>query len=1041
MQAHLLAIHAHCRRLNRRHALMALFLCLADWALVWLAVAGLNRWIDPLREGTTALLLLLSLLLVPPLWALAYARTRLLFRTDPRSMARRIERANPQLNDLLTTAADLETRPTRLGNALESLVLESASRQLTRLSWKAQATHPLERRSSLVGIAVLALLLSVWASSTVPTRKAVHFLNDAWHGAPTGLLLSAHRPDLPEGSTLTVDVEVRRWEQLAWIRWEDAHGSGREPIVMGADGTGRFTFYSLQETFRYHVETPSLRSSTRTVEVYEPARLDALRLEARPPAYTGLPVQLFERLGDLKLVEGTTVQITAQSQAAVRVDLVIAEQPLPLETPGPGQFGGRFTAKASAPYHFQLEDAMGRQETSPAHQLTVIPDNPPTVEVLEPRQDSVLAPDQVFGLELYAADDFGLAAGRLHLALSGSDPRVVAIPLDDPAEDGPLTEVHEQTAVSLADLQAGEGEFLALYVEVEDNREPIPNRTRSDLLFIELRTPVPPEEMEGMPMEQEEINLRELIDEQKRLLRETHRLALLPPAAREAQMAQLAASLSVLGVEINRLFSELRGVLLEEQRADLIGLFEQSLQANRDAIEALGSGQASASFAPQSASLSALLKLENAFRRNIRSKNPTEGKSGGESSEESEPSEAGETGEETVPLGDQLQAAKAALQELVGAQNQLNATYERASGSTLTAAEAKTMATAQTRLAEKARELDRDLRSMRETRAVRDPLSEARQQMSTAASSAGQEDARGALRSGLRAREGLRQAAAELEALLAEVASQELEAAAQLARRLAEQQQAAAEASTAAAASPETANLSALEGDQRALQARYDAFLRALAERGRQIAASTSPEAGQSLMEAAASSRAGPTGSSMERAANALLYGQPDMAQPLQTSAAAGLAGLADQLSEARSQLSRNPVNRARAIGRELSATLEELASYARDAELAPENRLPEIRDKWAQRLEELREISGDPRFGSLSGQLGRAQPGTWEGELAQARSVLLDGARLLQQFLFDEASLHGVQMNRQAAPPPDAYRQMVEEYFRRLANEPSSDP
>jgi hypothetical protein len=47
----------------------------------------------------------------------------------------------------------------------------------------------------------------------------------------------------------------------------------------------------------------------------------------------------------------------------------------------------------------------------------------------------------------------------------------------------------------------------------------------------------------------------------------------------------------------------------------------------------------------------------------------------------------------------------------------------------------------------------------------------------------------------------------------------------------------------------------------------------------------------------------------------------------------------------------------------------------------------------------------------------------------------------LLQQYLTQAAAATGMQFNREAAPPPDRYRRMVEEYFRRLATDPEEDP
>lgn len=85
----------------------------------------------------------------------------------------------------------------------------------------------------------------------------------------------------------------------------------------------------------------------------------------------------------------------------------------------------------------------------------------------------------------------------------------------------------------------------------------------------------------------------------------------------------------------------------------------------------------------------------------------------------------------------------------------------------------------------------------------------------------------------------------------------------------------------------------------------------------------------------------------------------------------------------------------------------------------------------------ELQKLSGLPQFGNLSGRMAGSAEGPWDGQLSDTRDALMQGARLLQSFLFDEASQSSLRMNRESAPPPDQYRKMVEQYFRRLAREP----
>lgn len=1041
MNKHLHEITAYCQRLNRRHLLLAGSLGLANWALVWALVAAFDAWVDPLRESTSLLLLLLSLPAVATAWIWAFRHYRGLFHLDLSRMARRIETFHPQLNDVLATAADLEEKRRAAPNPLEAHVLASAGSQLRALDWKMHTTHFLERASTVVLTLVLALLMFAGALASIPAKKAIFEVADLVHGTSSGLLVEEFPSEVPVDSDLTVSTRILRWEKTAFIEWEDSRDFYREPVVINAEGKGRFTFYDMQDSLRFRIVTPSLRTDWKDIAVYEPARIDQIEIEVIPPAYTGLPAENLRGLTDLEVVEGASITFSLQSQVADSITLSLGEEAKPLPSAGDQTHEISFPAEDSAPFQFRLEDARGRPSESPVQQLDVIPDRPPVVEILKPLEDATLAPDQVFTLELYAADDFGLAGGRLHLALSGMGEKVISLPLAQGSEDmdsSPVTETELRTGVSLEALGASDGEFLALHVEAEDNRQPEPNLTRSDLLFIEIRTPEPPVEMEGMPMEQEEIDFRELIAEQKRLLRETHRLTFLHSDQRDRRTPELVAALSSLGVEINRLYSDLREDLESGGRNDLASLFEGSLDANEKAVSRLDAGLPGESFIPQSESLSALLKLENAFRNNTRSKEPSEGSSAGGEASSEESSGQEEVQQESATA--QLAEARSAMEDLVAGQNRLNSEFERAARTSWSGREAGEAGETQAGLARQVSELDRLLQRIPDGGAVRNPLSEARRQMQSAADRAGQADAEGALRPGLRARESLRFAASELESLLADAAGQELEAAARTAGRLARSQAEAAQTSSDAvdsSASPE--ELAAMEEEQRRLQDQYETFLEALARRADEMA-SASPEVTEALRDAADTALQGTTSRNMERAANALLYGQPAMAQPLQDRASDDLEALAGELGQARSRIAGNPLNRARSLGRELGNTLEELAGYAREPEAAPPERLPEIRSQWSSRMEELQQISGDPRFGSLSGQLGRGDGESWEGELAGTRERLQQGARLLQDFLFDEASVSELRINREAAPPPDKYRQMVEAYFRRLANEPAEN-
>jgi hypothetical protein len=398
--------------------LLACGLALADWAITWGLVAVWNTFVDPIQEQTAAVLLILSFPLIAGLWLWGYRQNRDLFHLDLRRMARRIENSHTRLNDLLVTAADLEERGEETPNPLERHVLDSAAGQLGEIDWKAASTRWLESTRTVGLMILLAVIVSLSVATTDPTWKAGNFMKDLISGTPSGLVFESFPQEAPVGTDVTVAFAINRWEQAARIHWRDAGGSHSEPVVIDAAGNGSFTFYTVEDPVSFKITTPSLKSGWQSIEVYQPARLDAVEIKIRPPAYTGLDPIRHEQLADLKVPEGSVVVWDIRSEAAAEAALLLEDIALPLSREDGQRFGLLSQPKESGPYRFRLSDTKGRTVMSPVHALEIIPDRPPTVEILEPTRDSVLAPDQEFLLHVYSADDYGLADAQVHLKLS-----------------------------------------------------------------------------------------------------------------------------------------------------------------------------------------------------------------------------------------------------------------------------------------------------------------------------------------------------------------------------------------------------------------------------------------------------------------------------------------------------------------------------------------------------------------------------------------------------------------------------------------------
>lgn len=1033
MKAFFADLHAHAKSLSNRRLLRNCALASLPLSLGLLGLSALDALV-PLREAYAAFAVVL-------LTAMGTALLILAILTAPRhallsshDLAKRLEAAFPTLNDaLITASAILSQKPNGPLSALESHVIDHSAKAITRLPWQSAATQRLESRAVVSTAAALAIVLLGLGAIGRPVTKSGFFISDALTGQFTGITVGPRPLESPRGADFSLSVTVHRWEHSAQIHVQSATDAFTETIVLDPSGRGTFTLFSVEQPLRIFITTPSLRSPTFAVRPFDPPSFDDLELRITPPSYTGIEPTIIPNLADLTVPEGSDVHLRMpNAPSGLTGELRTPGSVFPLAvSPSDPAFAARFTAQSSTTFNLWLRSADKRTALSPTHNLTVIPDKPPAVEILQPTNDSVLAPDDSFPLEVFAADDYQLAAVNVVASLSGQQVGEFQLPIDPASTDAQSW----SQFVDLPDIEAVDGDLLVLYAEALDNREPFANRTRSDLVFVEIRAPKPPVEMDGMPMERTELDLRVLIAEGKRLMRESHRMLALPPDQHPALAPPIRDDLFALATEIQSTFDAVRPDLEDAALADIIGAFESAIAQARIAGDALLTDNPRQSLPIQENALSQLLRIENALRQNIISNSPQSPNESESSGQGQGQGQSKEQSTEPAPDAQSLADALANLQQRMAEQNALNSTFNAAQNSGW---DPQAAADAQSANAAATMQLRSALANSPETEAARAPLAEAARQMRNATEAAQADDPAAALRAGLRAIDALSAAQRALEAAQATAGQQQMAAAQAAANALAQAQQQAAEASTQAAANPDTSPeaLAALEANQRQLNSQFDALLDALNQQANSLQ-SSDPQAAQALREAAANAANQPTASRMERAANALLYGQSSSAANLQSQAAADLRQFAQGLADRSANIAADPTRRAEQIARELAATREELEAYAQAPEAAPQDRLADIAAQWYQRLDELASLTGDPRFSQLAAGIASVEPSDPAAALSTSRAILGQSAAALFDFLRAQSITQDLNLNREAAPPPDRYREQVERYFRQLADEP----
>ena len=150
------------------------------------------------------------------------------------------------------------------------------------------------------------------------------------------------------------------------------------------------------------------------------------------------------------------------------------------------------------------------------YSLKIIKDQPPTVRILQPAaprtvivpsppapsNDSVPVPSAPHAascfVEVQAGDDYALADAHLVATVAKGSGEAVkfreqVLPFDGDNEDEPIAGTTRDRrftkTLDLAALGLEPGDELYFYVEARDNRQPTPNRTRSETRFLVLQGP------------------------------------------------------------------------------------------------------------------------------------------------------------------------------------------------------------------------------------------------------------------------------------------------------------------------------------------------------------------------------------------------------------------------------------------------------------------------------------------------------------------------------------------------------------------------
>lgn len=503
----------------------------ATAAACWLVFAFLADWALDLPAPIRVVhgLVLLGL----PLFFLWRDLLRpLARRPENDELAILVERANPDLDELLVSAAQFQDgrpvdgNPDQIQRVLAQA--EERAKSLT-LAGVFEGRGPGARFTAGTFCAAAGLLLL----AASPLHAGI-FLDRLMGGStrwPQRTYLEVDIPLVSELASVTHEgdeilVKVARGSDVPVV--VRAHGvvpdevllhferGMQERLTSGGTDTFRTVLRSLPEDVQFSVSGGDDQDRLPIVrlEVLQPPDVAELALVLEPPAYTGLPTRV-EANRDVEVLAGTRVQVRMRPDPAdVRgvARLLPGDEEIPLEsTTYPAREGAGGAAAGDAPrealgfelvadrslrYRFELVDEAGLSNPDPGlYAIHVLEDRAPELTVLSPgRSDVETVVGGTLSLRVRAEDDFGLerlafgvettdAEGRL-----GLQEELDLVPLDGSptprlAAGGRRLEVAELFG---SDQIVTKGQQFTLTVVAQDNREPEAQESRSAPLRVRI---------------------------------------------------------------------------------------------------------------------------------------------------------------------------------------------------------------------------------------------------------------------------------------------------------------------------------------------------------------------------------------------------------------------------------------------------------------------------------------------------------------------------------------------------------------------------
>ena len=504
----------------------------------------LDQWVVPGGFGIGLRWTLLLTLLVATVAWLVWKVGRPYIRSVNRLFAaHEIEKSEPGLKSNLLNLVDLRAS----GREIDPTVLRALERHAAVQLQQIDVTQAIDHRPLMRTAYVLLAVVVMFCLYALISPKKIS--NSIWRGLLPGVNLEVStRTEIlnvqPGDTTVQARTSVEVFADLAGVipekvvlLYTTADGKFQnEPVELRPDAEGQTRFkgllvgengQGLLQDLTYVVSAGDAVSPQFHITVEQPPSATPDKVKFEFPAYMKLE-STEQPGGQIDAWEGAKVTLSAHTNMPVKsavveflddaqaaksngedVPMTVSSDGRHLEAKWP--LALRSDATYSKHYRIQCKTAAGATDPQPTiYGITIRPDLPPEVALLEPVRDLEAPANAIIPLLIQARDpDFELSRINLHVEKAGQSI------LNDSISDTKQSRALLKHDLALDPLGLSAGDVIEFWVEAFDNKQPRANRKNTPRLKVTIIKPVSQKEAQQQLTEDQKQRDQRLADAQQ----------------------------------------------------------------------------------------------------------------------------------------------------------------------------------------------------------------------------------------------------------------------------------------------------------------------------------------------------------------------------------------------------------------------------------------------------------------------------------------------------------------------------------------------